>query len=81
MSYVDLVLYVEEKFSEFNRMSLYLNESGKNVLDTYRVISDIMQFKSNKDELIKDLNTIITHYDNNNPIIKNLKGFIKQIGY
>lgn len=80
MSFVDLVLYVEEKYSEFNRMSHYLNESGKAELDTYRVLSDIMQFASNKEELIKSINSIIEKFDKNNPIIINLKGFIKQIG-
>ena len=80
MSFIDLVLYVEEKYSEFNRMSHYLNESGKAALDTYSLLSDLMQFTSNKEELIKDINNVITHYDENNAIIKNLKGFIKQIG-
>ncbi len=80
MTYTDLLLYLEDRYSEFCRMSQYLNERGTATRDTYSLILDKAQFCYSKEELIKDLNRVIDKFAEDNAIIKNLKNFIKQLG-
>lgn len=80
MTFSEVYEFIETKYNEFSKISLYLNERGKNMLDTYSIILDKAEFCNTNEELVNDINRVIERFDENNAIVKNLKGFIKQIG-